>query len=242
MDKAIKIFSSPYELAEKFAEDFIGLIIESTKNKNQFSVALSGGSTPELLFSVLGDNFSKSAPWEFVHFFWGDERCVSSGNSESNYGMTSRKFLEKIDIPNSNIHRIIGENNPEKEASRYSKEIIKYTKNRCGLPLFDLIILGLGEDGHIASIFPEQLELFNSDKICEVAIHPETLQKRITITGNIINNADSVAFLVNGKKKAGIVEKIIRKSELVLNFPAFYVVPAYGVLSWYLDKDAGSLL
>ena len=242
MDKSVKIFATPYELAEKFADGLISMIIESAKEKKFFSVALPGGSTPELLFSLLGDHFSKSVPWEFVHFFWGDERCVSPDSPESNYGMTRRKLLEKINIPSSNIHRIRGEDDPEKEASRYSEEISDYTGKRNGLPLFNLVILGLGEDGHTASIFPENKELLNSDKICEVAVHPLTLQKRITLTGRVINNADSVNFLVTGAKKADIVEKIIKKNPIALNFPASFIVPVYGELRWLIDKEAGRLL
>jgi len=242
LDKSIKIFSSPYELAEKFAEELVRMINESAKKGTLFTIALSGGTTPELLFSLLGDHFSKSAPWEYAHFFWGDERCVPPDDQESNYGMTQRKLFKKIDIPPANIHRIMGEEDPEKEASRYSREIAMNTSKRDGIPIFDMIILGLGEDGHTASIFPGHPELFHSEKICEVAAHPVTLQRRITISGNVINNADSVVFLVTGKKKADIVGKIIKKKELSLNFPASYIVPVYGVLSWYIDEDAGMLL
>jgi len=242
LDKSITIFSSPYQLAEKFAEELIIKITERSKTKKPLSVALSGGSTPELLFSVLGDHFSKSAPWEYIHFFWGDERCVPPGNPESNYGMARRNLLEKIDIPSSNIHRIRGEDDPEKEASRYSEEISDCIVKRDGLPLFDLILLGLGEDGHTASIFPGHKEYFTSDKICEVAVHPETLQKRITLTGRVINNAGYITFLVTGKKKAEIVEKIIKKSSSAINLPASYIVPLYGVLRWFIDEDAGRLL
>ena len=242
MDKSIKIFPSPYELAEKYAEELVSMIIESANKKKPFTVALSGGSTPELLFSVLGEHFSKSAPWEYVHFFWGDERCVPPDNQGSNYGMTSRKLLEKIDIPSANIHRIKGEADPEKEAARYSEEISDFTASRDGLPLFNLIILGLGEDGHTASIFPGHQELFNSDKICDVAVQPLTLQKRITLTGRIINNADYVNFLVTGKKKADIIGKIINKNASSQNYPASYIVPVYGVLRWFIDEEAGGLL
>jgi 6-phosphogluconolactonase len=242
LDKSIQIFPTAEILARKFAEELINRIIESAKKKKTLTVALSGGSTPELLFSELGDHYSNSAPWEYVHFFWGDERCVLPGNQESNYGMTRRTLLEKIDIPLSNIHRIMGEADPQKEALRYSEEISDYTSKRDGLPLFDLIILGLGEDGHTASIFPGQKESFNSDKICEVSVHPVTGQKRITLTGRVINNADSVTFLVTGKKKVGIVEKIIKKRASARNFPAYYIVPVYGVIRWLLDEDAGRLL
>jgi len=242
MDKAIKIFPTPFELAEKFAETMAVLIAESGKKDIEFCIALSGGSTPELLYSVIGDHFSKTISWEKVHFFWGDERCVPQDNAESNYGMTQRSLLRKISIPGSNIHRIIGENDPETEASRYASEIDKYTRKRGGLPVFDLIILGLGEDGHTASIFPSDSGLLESDSICAVASHPVTLQKRITLTGRVINNAENINFIVTGRKKAGIVEKILNKKPDAQNFPASMIVPAYGELFWFLDKESASLL
>lgn len=242
MDKKVIIFSTPYELAENFARELVSKINESAKKNKPFTVALSGGSTPELLFTLLSDNYAKSVPWPYVQIFWGDERCVPPDNTESNFGMTKRKLLGNIEIPSRNIHRIIGEDDPEKEASRYSEEISLHTRSREGVPLFDLVILGLGEDGHTASIFPGHLELLDSEKICEVAFHPVTLQKRITLTGRVINNADWVAFLVTGKKKELVVEKILKNNPASLNYPASFIVPAYGRLCWFLDKDAGKFL
>ena len=240
--KNVKIFPSPYDLAEKFAEEMVNMIAESAQKQKQFTIALSGGSTPELLFTLLSEKFAESVPWQYVHVFWGDERCVAPDNAESNFGMTMKKLLGKIEIPFMNIHRIKGEDDPENEALRYSDEILIHTMNRNGLPLFDLIMLGLGEDGHTASIFPGHLELLNSDKICETASHPVTHQKRITLTGKVINNADAVTFLVTGKKKESIVEKMFKKDPTALNYPASYIVPVYGRLTWYIDKEAGRLL
>jgi 6-phosphogluconolactonase len=242
LSNAIKIFSTPYELAVKFAEELVNSIIESADNRRPFTIALSGGSTPELLFSFLGDHFSNSSLWDFVHFFWVDERCVLPDSQDSNFGMTKRNLLDKIEIPSANIHRIRGEGDPEKEASRYSEEISDFTLIRDGLPLFNMIILGLGEDGHTASIFPGHLELFNSGKICEVAVHPLTTQKRITLTGKVLNNADTIAFLVTGSKKADIVEKLINIKSSAIQYPASYIVPVYGLLNWYFDEEAAKLL
>jgi 6-phosphogluconolactonase len=242
LDRIVKIYASPLELAEKFAEDMTRMIDESIKNAVPFTIALSGGTTPELLFKVLSENFAESVDWKYVHFFWGDERCVPPDNAQSNYGMAKRKFLRRIEIPSGNIHRIRGEDNPEIEAVRYSEEILLSARERDGLPLFDLVILGLGEDGHTASIFPGHSELFSSDKICEVALHPVTGQKRITITGRVINNADTVTFLVSGKMKAEIVEKMFKKDSSVINFPASFIVPVYGKLYWYIDSEAGKLI
>jgi len=242
VDRSIKIFPTPFDLAEKFAEELVDMINESNQKGKPFTVALSGGSTPELLFSLLGEQYAKAVSWKNVHLFWGDERCVPPDSDESNFGMTKRKFIDKIEIPASNIHRIKGEDNPADEAVRYSNEILSFSQKRNGLPLFDMVILGLGDDGHTASIFPENLDLLNSVKICDVAKHPVTNQKRITITGRVINNASKVVFLVTGKKKAAIVEKIINNKAEALTFPASYIVPADGMLTWYVDKESASLL
>jgi 6-phosphogluconolactonase len=242
LDKIAKIFRSPIELAMNFAEKMAGMIAASVKNAIPFTIALSGGTTPELLFQVLSENFAESVNWNHVHFFWGDERCVPPDNTQSNYGMALRKLLSRIEIQSANIHRIKGEEDPEKEAVRYSEEILMSLRERDGLPLFDLVILGLGEDGHTASIFPGHSELFGSDKICEVALHPVTGQKRITLTGRVINNADTVTFLVSGKMKANIVEKMFKKDSSDINFPASFIVPAYGKLYWYIDSEAAKLI
>jgi 6-phosphogluconolactonase len=242
LDKIVKIFPSSDELALKFAEELALMINASAKVKKTFTVALSGGSTPEALFALLGSKYAQSIQWEYVHFFWGDERCVPPDNSESNFAMTNRTLLSKIQVPSTNIHRIKGEDDPEIEAVRYSEEILSSTRNKHGLPVFDLILLGLGDDGHTASIFPGHLEMLNSDKICLTASHPVTQQKRITLTGRVINNADDVVFLVTGKKKEDIVEKILKNKAEAINYPAFYIVPAYGSLRWFLDEDAGRLI
>ena len=113
MDKLVKIFSSPYELAEIFAEEMVNLIRKYANVKKSFTIALSGGSTPELLYQILGEKYSETVPWQFVHFFWGDERCVPAENIESNFGMVRDKLLSKIEIPSINIHRIKGEDDPE---------------------------------------------------------------------------------------------------------------------------------
>lgn len=239
MQEIIKIFTAPDDLAMYFAESLVKMINDSANAKKPFTIALSGGSTPELLFRLLAEKFATAIPWNYVHFFWGDERCVAPDDPESNFGMTNRSLLSHIDIPAENIHRIRGESDPVAEAARYSKEILRFTDLHNGLTSFSLVILGLGEDGHTASIFPGHLELFDSEKICEVASHPLTGQKRITITGRIINNAQSIVFLVTGKKKAPVVEKLFKKDPDALNYPAAYTVPVFGQLSWFLDKDAG---
>jgi 6-phosphogluconolactonase len=241
MDTVIKIFQTPNELAEKFAEELVRMINKSAERRRTFTIALSGGSTPKLLFTVLGERFKNSVPWKYVHFFWGDERCVPLDDPESNFGMTKKVFLEKIKIPQANIHRIMGEKDPAEEAVRYSNEIKDFTNERGGLPVFDLIILGLGEDGHTASIFPGNDGLLNSEKICDIAIHPLGFQKRITITGKVINNAENVIFLVTGASKAKVVSGICESPGNV-DYPAAHIEPQPGILQWYLDDAAAKMI
>jgi 6-phosphogluconolactonase len=242
MSSTIKIFQTPFELAEGFARKLTGMIVDSAGQTKPFTLALSGGKTPELLFSVISDHFSDSAPWEKVHFFWGDERCVPPDEEESNYGMAKRNLLDRLKIPEGNIHRIRGEEDPVQEAERYSDEIIMYTMNIHGLPSFDMIILGIGDDGHTASIFPGQEYLLNSDKVCEQAIHPVSRQKRLTLTGNTIRNARHIAFLAAGKKKATVISEIINNSVTAAHYPASFIKPFNGDIQWYIDKEAGLYL
>ena len=241
MKKEIEIFPSPEELAERFAEELVGMINDSNAKEKPFTIALSGGSTPKQLFSVLGDHFSDSISWEYVHFFWGDERCVPTDDPESNFRMTKKSLLDKIKIPLENIHRIMGEKDPDEEAARYSNEIVSFTREVKKLPAFDLIILGLGEDGHTASIFPGNSKLLNSDKVCEVAVNPVSFQKRITITGKVINNAKHIVFLVTGANKANVVSAIIGKKR-AFDYPAAHIEPQSGVLNWYLDNAAAAMI
>jgi len=149
-------------------------------------------------------------------------------------------LISKISIPKENIHRIRGEANPEEEAIRYSKEMEDTLNSRGKDPVFDIIILGLGEDGHTASIFPDQLELFEDENCCAVASHPLTRQKRITITGNVLNNANQIFFLVTGENKAMRVSEIMNDNEAAKLLPAYYISPTNGELIWFLDEEAAS--
>ena len=242
MEPTIRIFQSPAELAEEFASDIVSGIMAAFHKGKHFNLALSGGTTPILLFSVLAGDFNGSIPWKNVHFFWGDERCVAPEDQQSNYKLAKQYLLDKIDIPGTNIHRIIGEDDPVAESGRYANEIKEFVKSKNGIPSFDLIILGMGLDGHIASIFPDQQALLNSEKICEVSVHPVTSQKRITLTGKVLNNADLLAFLVTGKSKAWLVSEILNKAKEADHYPAAHITPENGKLEWLLDEEASIYL
>ena len=240
MNNEIKIFHSAEKTASALADELAGQINRSVQDR-PFSIALSGGSTPKLLFQTLAARHRDSVDWGKVSLFWVDERCVPPDDPESNYRMTRDVLLEKIALPPGNVYRIRGEEDPDSEAVRYSEVIERSVVRKNNLPFFDVVLLGLGEDGHTASIFPGNESLFSAAETCVVAVNPYSGQKRITITGRIINNAGMVIFLVSGKKKAEIVLKIIcggGKSE----YPTEHVKPVDGKVIWYLDDGAASLV
>ncbi|WP_400072997.1 6-phosphogluconolactonase [Zobellia russellii] len=232
----LKIYQDKVEVAQEFSKYFA----EQTKGNEPFHVALSGGSTPKIVFDVLAEKFGASIDWKLVHFYWGDERCVLPTDDESNYKMTVEHLLSKIDIPESNIHRVEGENDPEKEAERYAQVLKNELPAKNGFPQFDLVILGMGDDGHTASIFPHEIELWDSENLCAVAVHPDSGQKRVTITGNVINHSKTVAFLVTGASKEEKVGEIINKEGSYTSYPANLVAPTTGDLLWFLDKAAAA--
>ena len=238
MKPEIKIFATISEIAEEFASTLQTLASEA--NGLSVHIALSGGSTPKAIFKYLTSHYGKSLANTQFHFWWGDERCVSPTDDDSNYKWANELWLSPIGIPQKNIHRVLGEDDPEKEAIRYAEEMEALLPFENGWPVFDLMLLGLGEDGHTASIFPHQIALISSEKLCEVATHPESGQKRITITGNVINNSRVIAFLSTGEKKAQKVYEIIKLKDKTL--PATHISPKNGKLVWLLNNEAAKQL
>jgi len=230
-----KIFQTVNDLGE-FALEWLTLKMEEFPEKKRLTIALSGGSTPKQLFDYIASHGKSAADWSRFLFFWSDERCVSPESEDSNYRMAKFYLLDKLGIPDEHIFRIEGEANPAQEAQRYSRVLSENIPIVNGFPRFDLILLGLGEDGHTASIFPGNTQLFTSERFCEAVKHPTTGQQRITITGPVINNAVNVAFLVTGFGKAEIVSKVLNTSKN--DFPASLVCPVHGRLTWLLDNDA----
>ena len=234
----LKIYNDKQEVAEQFSAYFENLV----KDKAEFHVALSGGSTPKIVFDILAEKFGDKIDWNKIHFYWGDERCVPPTDDQSNYKMTLEHLFSKIDVPQENIHRVLGENDPSPEAMRYAN-LLEINLDRVeGVPQFDLVILGMGDDGHTASIFPHEINLWEAADHCVVATHPESGQKRVSINGKVINTAKEVAFLVTGQSKAEKVQTIIGQSEGFKDYPAALVNPVSGNLSWFMDQEAASLL
>lgn len=229
-----KIFNNNDLVAKALAEDLFLMIQEIEKTKNKINIAISGGTTPFLLFEIFAKDYKTKINWKNIHFFWVDERCVEPTSVVSNFGNTKKALFDKIDIPFENIHRILGENDAEIEAKRYSKEIETKVENA----IFDIILLGMGDDGHTASIFPPQIELMNSDKIVEKSQNPYNYQDRVTLSGTTINKAKNIIFLVTGANKAKVLKEIFEKSNEYLKYPASRIMPTNGKLIWYFDKSA----
>jgi len=230
----LNISETKLGVSQSFAKYLQGLIASYL----EAHIALSGGSTSKIVFDELATDFHDTIDWNRVHLYWGDERCVPPNDSESNYKMTVDHLLSKIDIPEENIHRIYGENIPAEEALRYAEVLKSRLPHFEGVPQFDLVILGMGDDGHTASIFPYNIHLWDSGNLCEVAVHPDSGQKRITITGKVINNAKKVAFLVTGDSKMEKVREIVAKTGNFRSYPASLVAPNSGELDWFLDAAA----
>ena len=237
----IHIFKSAEELSASLSNEIIRLSGAAIRDGLPYNIALSGGSTPQLLFQKMAAAKGVGDLWDKLNFFWVDERCVPPDHQESNYLMTQKSLFRNVSVGQDRIHRMRGEEEPHAEAERYAALLRSQLPARKGMPRFDLILLGMGTDGHTASIFPDQLFLIQSEKVCAVASHPETGQQRITLTGPVINNADRVCFMITGSNKAAILDLILNKGERALDYPAAHIRPEHGSLEWYVDEDAARL-
>ena len=241
MDPVVKVFANVSEMAEELVEEFYRHTDELAQINKNINIAISGGTTPMYFYRRLANYNSislKKISWNKIHIFWVDERCVPASHPDSNFGSANRLFLRSIDTPAGNIHRIKGENTPLEEAQSYSDVLRLNVPMRNNFPSFDWVFLGLGEDGHVASIFPDQLRLLFSDKFCETTVHPQTNKNRITLTGKVLINARRITFIVSGENKKKVVQEIINKEPVAKLYPANYIKSVGGRMEWYLDRQA----
>lgn len=222
-------------VSREAANRFIAAAGKHISSQGRFAVAISGGSTPLNFFSLLGSiMYAGKIEWSRVHFFWVDERCVPKDSRESNFKGAWDYLLSKVPIPEANIHRIKGELSPEDGAVEYEKELKGFFG--AGVPEFDLIFLGMGGDGHTASLFSASDSLKEAEKPA-VPVYVEKLKSwRVTLTLPVLNNARSVVFLVTGKNKACVLKEIIENKNL--NYPAGLIKPENGSLIWLIDEEA----
>lgn len=229
------------DLAHRAAVEWTRCADEAIVRAGRFAVALSGGNTPRALYARLADEeFRSQIAWDRVHFFWGDERSVPADHPDSNYRMAYETLLSRVPVPQTNIHRIETERGPEKAAGEYEALLRDFFSSPPGtFPRFDLVLLGIGEDGHTASLFPGSAALEERERLVTAAYVEKLKTHRITFTLPLLNSAAAVAFLVSGKSKAAVVKEILRDGA---NLPAARVAPVNGKLSWFLDKEAALFL
>lgn len=238
-----KIFDSPTNIAQTLSAE-LSALSEGNKPKH---ISLSGGSTPKVWFTFLTQHgWPKKIYWENIHFWWGDERCVPPDNPESNFGAVNELLFQYIDIPAENLHRIRGEDSPQKEAVRYAEEIEKLVpKDKDGVPMFDWIHLGMGDDGHTASLFPGQTDYAATELVIHTK-HPENGQDRISKTARLLMAGKRISYLVTGEKKAALLRKIQKAtqkdSSALPPWPAARIHSINGITEWYLDQAAASLI
>lgn len=242
--REVRRLATPQDLFQAAAEEFIRAAGEAVAQRGRFTVALSGGSTPKSLFTLLAANAASTLPWTEMFFFWGDERHVPPDDPDSNYRMAQEALLSKAPIPIKNVFRIPSEN-PDAAAAAESYELTLkkfFALKPQELPRFDLILLGVGPDGHTASLFPETAGLSEKSRLV-VANWVEKLKTyRITLTLPVLNAARCAAFLVSGIDKAPVVREVLEGKAPREKYPSKLVQPGDGKLIWFVDRAAGSEL
>jgi 6-phosphogluconolactonase len=237
----IKTYPSTDQLARAAAMHFIECAQEAIEERGYFSVVLAGGSTPRIVYEYLATvELVPHVQWEKVHVFWGDERCVAPNHEDSNYRMAFEVLLRHSPIPVKQIYRMEGELDPKEAAQAYENRLRKFFGQK--VPRFDLILLGLGTDGHTASLFPGTKALTETKRW----VMPNYVRKlsswRLTLTAHLINKAANVTFLVSGKEKAEILRYVLAGRYDPEEIPAQMIRPEQGQLRWLLDANAAALL
>jgi len=233
----LHIYKTPDKVIEGLANYFIQTVKTAIKEKNECTVVLSGGNSPKKLYELLAStDHGNQIDWDKVYFFFGDERYVPFNDPGNNGNMVKKALFEPLMIPDANIFYINTAVPPEESAKKYSQRILSYFKNN---PVrFDLILLGLGDNAHTASLFPHT-PVLKEKKALVSAIYIEELSSyRITMTAALINEAHAISFLVYGEAKANAVHDVLEGAKDFETYPAQLIIPEEGVLNWFLDEDA----
>ena len=239
----IIVLDDAQALFVRAAEEIVHVSGEAICTHGQFTLGLTGGNTPADVYTLIATRFHLSVDWNAVHLFWGDERCVPPDDPASNYGMADRTMLSKLNLDPSQIHRMRGEDDPELAAREYDKELEQFfSLGRGEVPHFDLILLGLGDNVHIASLFPGSAALHEQQRLA-VAVEVDAAQrKRITLTPPVLNKAGRVMFIVSGSNKAEAVKAALEGTRDPDKYPAQIIDSNPGEVIWLLDRAAASKL
>jgi 6-phosphogluconolactonase len=238
----ILIYETPEQVAQAAAESFVRDVQAAVTANGWFSVALSGGNTPKRVYALLAtEDFAKRIEWSKVHIFFGDERCVPPDHPDSNYRMALESLISRVPIPADNVHRIVGEGDPVKNARLY-EDLLKTFFAGQPWPRFDLVLLGMGDDGHTASLFPYTSAVKEKEAWVVANWVSQMATWRISLTAPAINHARHIMFLVTGPSKAERVAEVLRATNDWERLPARLIKPVAGILEWLLDTDAASRL
>jgi len=237
----IRVAPDVAALARQAADTIQDVANTAISQTRQFSIALSGGSTPKTLFDLLAAEYKQKIDWANSHIFWSDERCVPPDDADSNYKVARETLLDHVPLPASNVYRIKGELDPAEGAGQYEETLRTYFHDQ--LPRFDIILLGMGDDGHTASLFPGTEALTEMERWV-VPNHVATAKQtwRITFTVPVINNAANVMVLVAGSDKATRLKQVIQGAYMPNELPSQLIKPTDGILIWAVDHAAASLL
>lgn len=240
----VRVVANLPALFQAAADDFISATTNAVKSSGRFAVALSGGSTPKALYSLLATSYRDRLPWDKMFFFFGDERHVPPNHPESNYRMAAEALLSKVPVPAANVFRVHAENpDAHQAAADYEQTLRTFFKLSAGaFPRFDLILLGMGPDGHTASLFPGSKGLQERSRLV-IANWVEKFQTdRITFTLPVLNSAAAVTFLAGGADKADTLKEVLEGNQPPERLPSKFVHPTNGQLTWLVDQAAASKL
>lgn len=236
----LNIFNTENEVLAALAAHFVKIAGESIAKQGKFSVALSGGSSPKKLYELLASSFKNDVQWDKVYFFFGDERNVPQTHPDSNYLMAKKALFDPLNINSSNVFPVDTSLDPKDAAQRYEAEIEEFFEDE--ELSFDLILLGLGDNSHTASLFPYTPVLHDrTPGVKEVFLQDQQVY-RITLNAPLINEAQHIAFLVYGGAKAIAVHHVLEDNEDIEEYPAQLIEPIVGEIQWFLDHDAASML
>jgi 6-phosphogluconolactonase len=238
----IRVFKDINELSQYAANLFVETANRSIAERGRFLAALSGGNTPMRLYELLGNSFQDRVDWTQTHFFWGDERCVPVDDAGNSYGRTKKVLFDKINIPDENIHRILSELEPDSASREYARTLTVFAEPPLAWPRFDLTLLGMGDDGHTASLFPNSPMDVDSPTLVVTANYQGRPANRVTLTQKVLNSSRNVLFMVAGKSKAVTLSRVLSDKYIPVELPAQRIAPQNGTLTWLVDAEAGSLL
>jgi len=243
---SIEVLPDAEAVARRGADLFALAAQEAAAARPAFTAALSGGHAPRPLYALLArQQFAQKIPWRRVHLYWGDERCVAPDSRDSNYGMAHEAFIRHVPIPDDNVHRLRGEDDPEEAARAYERLLLQppalAASSKADLPVIDFVLLGLGPDGHTASLFPHSPALAVEDRLV-VVNEGEGTGRRLTFTYPVLNAARRVLFVVTGAAKAGMVAEVLEGLRAPEAIPAQGVAPVHGTVTWLLDAAAAGEL